>query len=172
MGAMLLLPTSLSTQPPFDQLAPLEREMERVEQQRDEARSSSKTERARELTRRLELLQRVHDRAVTIITSRFDLCLARGLTGGQGVLIPASNVKHLMLHHRVTDAVHAGQFHVYPIETIDQGIEILTGMPAGERDLSGQFPVGSINHQVERRLIELAHTRQTFGTPGRLEFAG
>ncbi len=61
----------------------------------------------------------------------FRLCAARGLSGDQGVLIPASNVKHLMLHQDVIDAVAAGKFHIYPIETIDQGIELLTGAPAG-----------------------------------------
>ncbi len=63
----------------------------------------------------------------------FDLCRARGLSGQQGVLIPAANVKHLMLRREVVEAVAAGQFHLYPVTTIDQGIEILTGLPAGER---------------------------------------
>ena len=93
----------------------------------------------------------------------FDLCKARGLTGEQGALIPASNVKHLMLRHDVVEAVASGKFHVYPIETIDQGIEILTGIPAGERDTSGQFPEGSVNRRVEARLIQLAEKRQQFG---------
>jgi lon-related putative ATP-dependent protease len=86
----------------------------------------------------------------------FDVCRARGLSGSQGVLIPASNVKNLMLRHDVVDAVAAGKFHVYPVETIDQGIEILTGVPAGQRDAVGQFPGGTINHRVERRLSEFA----------------
>ena len=93
----------------------------------------------------------------------FDLCRLRGLTGDQGVLIPASNVKHLMLRQDVVEAVRAGQFHIYPVETIDQGIEILTGLPAGERDANGKFPYGSINQRVEVRLIELAEKRIAFG---------
>ena len=93
----------------------------------------------------------------------FDLCAARGLTGEQGVLVPASNVKHLMLHSRVVEAVRDGKFHIYPIETIDQGIDILTGMPAGERGPDGSFPKGSVNRLVEARLMELANKRRAFG---------
>jgi lon-related putative ATP-dependent protease len=97
----------------------------------------------------------------------FDICRAQGLTGEQGVLIPASNVKHLMLRHDVVEAVAAGQFHVYPLETIDQGIELLTGVPAGERDDTGEFPAGSVNQRVEARLVALAEKRLTFGVPER-----
>jgi len=89
----------------------------------------------------------------------FDICKPRGLTGEQGVLIPASNVRHLMLRHDVVEAVAAGRFHVYPVETIDQGIEILTGVPAGKRDGLGFFPEGSVNQLVESRLVELAEKR-------------
>ena len=89
----------------------------------------------------------------------FDVCKARELTGEQGVLIPASNVKHLMLRKDVIDAVEGGRFHIYPIETIDQGMEVLTGMSAGERDDAGNYPEGSINHRVESRLAELAEKR-------------
>jgi lon-related putative ATP-dependent protease len=92
----------------------------------------------------------------------FDLCWARGLTGEQGVLIPAANVKHLMLRQDVIEVVTAGQFHIYPVETIDQGIEILTGLTAGERDETGRFPAGSINQQVEARLIALAEAWRAF----------
>jgi lon-related putative ATP-dependent protease len=97
----------------------------------------------------------------------FDICGARGLTGEQGVLIPASNVKHLMLRHDVIDAVAAGQFQVYPVETVDQGIELLTGVPAGERDAQGAFPEGSINQRVEARLVALSEKRLAFGVPER-----
>jgi lon-related putative ATP-dependent protease len=100
----------------------------------------------------------------------FDLCAARGLTGRQGVLIPASNVKHLMLHRRVVEAAEQGQFRIFAVKTIDQGLEILTGEPAGERDADGRFPDGSVNARVEARLIELADKRRAFGrmpeTPG------
>ncbi len=96
----------------------------------------------------------------------FDLCAARGLSGEQGVLIPATNVKHLMLHSRVVDAVKDGKFHIYPVETIDRGIEILTGVAAGARGPDGRFPEDTINHKVEARLIELAETRRAFGRAG------
>ncbi len=95
----------------------------------------------------------------------FDVCKARGLTGDQGVLIPAANVKHLMLRQDVVEAVAAGKFHIYPIETVDQGIEILTGLPAGERDKDGNYPEGTINYLVEARLAELAEKRPSGGTP-------
>lgn len=90
----------------------------------------------------------------------FDLCNARGLTGEQGVLIPAANVKHLMLRQDVVDAVTAGKFHVYPVDHIDQGIELLTGLPAGARDAKGRYPKGSVNRLVDDRLNEIAKKRQ------------
>jgi predicted ATP-dependent protease len=90
----------------------------------------------------------------------FDICRARGLTGEQGVLIPASNVKHLMLRSDVVEAVGAGSFHVYPVETVDQGMSLLTGLPAGEKDDDGTFPEGSFNHKITQRLNEMAHRRQ------------
>jgi predicted ATP-dependent protease len=86
----------------------------------------------------------------------FDLCAARGLTGDQGVLIPASNVKNLMLRQDVVDAIADAKFHIFPVETIDQGIEILTGLPAGERDAEGEYAQGSINRRVEDRLQIMA----------------
>lgn len=89
----------------------------------------------------------------------FDVCNARGLTGEQGVIIPASNMRHLMLKREVVDAVEAGKFQVFAIHTIDEGIEILTGMPAGEREPSGSFPAGSINEKVEARLKDFAQRR-------------
>jgi len=94
----------------------------------------------------------------------FDICKARGLTGEQGVLIPASNVKHLMLRRDVVQAVEGGQFYVYPVETVDQGIELLTDLPAGERDEEGNYPQGSINERVEKRLTELAEERARFAS--------
>ncbi len=92
----------------------------------------------------------------------FDLCNARGLTGEQGVLIPASNVRHLMLREDVVEAVRNGQFHIYPVETIDQGIELLTGIDAGERDASGDYPRESINGRVQQRLTEMARKQAAF----------
>jgi lon-related putative ATP-dependent protease len=97
----------------------------------------------------------------------FDICRAQGLTGDQGVLIPASNVKHLMLRHDIVAAVAGGQFHVYAVETIDQGIELLTGVPAGERDDRGEFPADSVNQRVDARLRTLSEKRLAFGVPER-----
>jgi lon-related putative ATP-dependent protease len=93
----------------------------------------------------------------------FDLCASRGLTGEQGVLIPEANVKHLMLKREVVDAVAAGKFHVHPVASIDEGIEILTGVHAGQRDPLGQFPGSSINGRVEQRLAEFAGRMRSFG---------
>lgn len=92
----------------------------------------------------------------------FDVCRAKGLAGDQGVLIPASNVKHLMLRHDVVEAVEAGQFQIYAVETVDQGIELLTGLPAGEPDEAGDYPEGSVNALVQARLAELTEKRQAF----------
>jgi lon-related putative ATP-dependent protease len=97
----------------------------------------------------------------------FDVCQARGLTGEQGVLIPASNVQHLMLRQDVIEAVEAARFHIYSVETVDQGIEILTGLPAGEPDEAGNYPQGSVNYRVKERLTELAEKRQAFGASGK-----
>jgi lon-related putative ATP-dependent protease len=92
----------------------------------------------------------------------FDVCKARGLTGDQGVIIPATNVQHLMLRDDVVEAVAQDQFHIYPVETADQGLELLTGKPAGVRDDEGNFPEGSINQLVEARLIALAEKQRAF----------
>ena len=89
----------------------------------------------------------------------FDLCKARGLTGEQGVLIPAANVKHLMLRQDVVDAVEAGQFAIYPVSTIEEGIELLTGMQAGERDEEGRYPEGTFNRLVDDKLTEMMEKR-------------
>jgi len=93
----------------------------------------------------------------------FDTCKAKGLTGEQGVLIPEANVQHLMLRADVIEAVDQGKFNVYPVRTIDQGIEILTGMAAGEPDAEGRFPEDSINGRVYQRLSEMAQARKKFG---------
>lgn len=88
----------------------------------------------------------------------FDICSARGLTGTQGVMIPASNVQHLMLRQDVLAACEAGRFHVWPIETVDQGIALLTGQPAGERGPDGTYPEGSVNRAVVDCLVRFART--------------
>jgi predicted ATP-dependent protease len=93
----------------------------------------------------------------------FDICRSRGLTGNQGVLIPKANVQHLMLRQDVIDACVAKSFFIYPIGTIDEGIALLTGRPAGKRESNGSFTDGSVNRLVEDRLKSYAHIRQSFG---------
>jgi lon-related putative ATP-dependent protease len=86
------------------------------------------------------------------IEGYFDACLAAGLTGKQGGLIPGANIKHLMLRRDVVQACEVGSFRVIPIETVDQGIAVLTGMPAGEADLAGKYPPDTVNHWISARL--------------------
>lgn len=93
----------------------------------------------------------------------FRICQARGLTGEQGVMIPASNVAHLMLDEAVVKAVETGQFHIWPIRTIDEGIELLTGVAAGEMRDDGRYPEGTIHHAVQNRLLQLAEDLKAFG---------
>ncbi len=90
----------------------------------------------------------------------FDICRSRRLSGDQGVVIPASNIKHLMLRRDVVEAVAAGSFHVYPVKTVDEGMSLLTGLPAGERDKTGDYPAGSFNRKITQRLQDLAESRQ------------
>lgn len=94
----------------------------------------------------------------------FDICHKRGLTGKQGVLIPNSNVKNLMLRSDVVEAIKEDQFDIYPIETIDEGMQILTGKPMGERT-DGEYPEGSINKLVEENLADFAEQRKKFMMP-------
>ena len=93
----------------------------------------------------------------------FDICRRRALTGTQGVLIPQANVQHLMLRRDVIDACAEGKFAIYPVNTIDEGIALLTGAPAGERGAGGCYPDGSVNRLVEDRLRSFARIRQSFG---------
>jgi lon-related putative ATP-dependent protease len=93
----------------------------------------------------------------------FDLCRARGLSGTHGVLIPAANVRHLVLRDDVVQAVREGKFHIYLIETIDQGIELLTGIPAGEADAEGNYLEGTVNYLVQKRLLEMSEERKDEG---------
>lgn len=92
----------------------------------------------------------------------FKVCKAKGLTGTQGVIIPFQNIDDLMLEDEVVEAVKNGKFHIYAIKTIDEGIEILTGMKAGERDESGKFPEGTFNYFVEKNLTEYANKIKEF----------
>lgn len=96
----------------------------------------------------------------------FDVCKARGLTGDQGVLIPASNVRNLMLREDVIEAVRQGQFLVYPVRSIDEGIALLTGVPAGEIGPDGTYPEATVNFLVHRRLKELAEQAKSFRGDG------
>jgi lon-related putative ATP-dependent protease len=102
----------------------------------------------------------------------FDVCRGRGLTGEQGVIIPASNVQHLMLRRDVVEAVKEKQFHIYTMKTVDQAIELLTGVPAGRRLQSGKFAAGSINQRVEDRLIQLAEKQRDFSSSSKDEEGG
>ncbi len=86
----------------------------------------------------------------------FEVCKVKGLTGEQGVIIPESNVQNLMLKEDVVEAVRNGRFHVYPVKTIDEGIELLTGVKAGVRGSDGLFEEESVNYRVDRRLKEMA----------------
>ncbi len=92
----------------------------------------------------------------------FDVCAARGLTGAQGVVIPAGNVKHLMLREDVVAAAREGRFHIHAVDCVDDAIEILTGMPAGVPDTEGRVPAGSINFLVAAQLQGLSEQLQRF----------
>jgi ATP-dependent Lon protease len=92
----------------------------------------------------------------------FEVCRNRGLTGRQGVMIPHQNVGGLMLRKDVVEAVVAGKFHIYPVQSIDRGIEILTGLAAGEKGEDGTYPVGTVNNLVDQKLRELARRMKEF----------
>ncbi len=97
----------------------------------------------------------------------FAVCQARGLDGSQGVIIPASNVKNLMLRQEVIEAVKQKQFSIYAVEEADQALTLLTGIDAGRPDATGSYPEKSINGRVQSRLAEMAHIRQHFGEHGK-----
>lgn len=97
----------------------------------------------------------------------FDICAARGLTGEQGVLIPASNVKHLMLREDVVAACAENKFRIWTVETVDEAIALLTGVSAGEPDEQGIVPEGSINYLVASQLAEMSALRQAYALAGR-----
>lgn len=95
----------------------------------------------------------------------FDLCVARGLTGEQGVVIPRANIKHLMLREDVVEAAAAGRFHVYAVASVDEAIELLTGVPAGEADAQGVFEPDTVNARVCAKLANYAAARRAFAQP-------
>jgi len=96
----------------------------------------------------------------------FDVCRARKLTGRQGVLIPKANVQHLMLREDVVEAVRKGQFAIHAVSHIDEGIEILTGVKAGERGSDGCYEPGTVNARVEAKLQAFAQRAKAFGRRG------
>jgi predicted ATP-dependent protease len=103
--------------------------------------------------------------ATVKIEGFFHICQARGLTGRQGVIIPRASVRSLMLSDEVIAAVKKGLFHIYAIDHIDQGIELLTGRPAGERRLDGSYPPDSVHDAVQARLRALAEGMRAFAAP-------
>jgi lon-related putative ATP-dependent protease len=86
----------------------------------------------------------------------YEVCKAKGLSGKEGCVIPHSNVENLMLKQEVVEAIREGRFHIYPVKTIGEGIEVLTGVKAGERRPDGTYEEGTINDLVQRRLTEMA----------------
>jgi predicted ATP-dependent protease len=92
----------------------------------------------------------------------FEVCKAKGLTGKQGVMIPESNVQNLMLKEELVDAVKDGKFHLYSVKTIDEGIEVLTGVKGGERRKDGTFEEGTVNYIVNERLKNMAEKLREF----------
>ncbi len=103
--------------------------------------------------------------ATAKIEGFFDVCrgMPDGLTGDQGVIMPAANAVNLMLREDVVAAVSQGRFHIWPVRTVDEGIELLTGVAAGERDADGVYPPDSVNGRVDRKLRELAEKLRSFG---------
>jgi predicted ATP-dependent protease len=93
----------------------------------------------------------------------FDVCRARGLTRKQGVVIPQQNVDELLLRTDVGDAVKSGKFHLYPIKTIEEGIEILLNTPAGKRERNGEYSIGSVFAKADSKLLEMARALERFG---------
>ena len=100
------------------------------------------------------------------IEGHFDVCRLKGLNGSQGVMIPRANVRNLMLRSDVVEAVKAGKFRVYAVATIDEGIEILTGVPAGQRDEAGKYPLGSVNERVEQKLRQFTEGQKKITASG------
>ncbi|MCX7705960.1 MAG: AAA family ATPase [bacterium] len=86
----------------------------------------------------------------------YSLCKIKGLTGNQGVIIPEKNLSHLMLKEEVVEAIEKGKFHVWAVKDVDEGIEILTGLPAGKLDKNGSYPEGTVNYVVNQKLMEFA----------------
>ena len=103
--------------------------------------------------------------ATAKIEGFFDLCRARGLTGDQGVMVPRDNLKNLILKREVVEAVRDGRFHVYGVSTIDEGIEVLSGTPAGRSRDGGTYEEGTVHYLVEERLTDLAEKARNLDKP-------
>jgi lon-related putative ATP-dependent protease len=93
----------------------------------------------------------------------FDICQHKGLNGEQGVIIPEKNVTNLMLRRDVVEAVKEGKFHIYPVSTVEEGIEILAGVEAGELQEDGTYPEGTVYRKVDDRLYQMAEMEKEFG---------
>jgi predicted ATP-dependent protease len=100
------------------------------------------------------------------IEGYFKVCCERGLTGEQGVIVPKANAKDLMLNKEIVAAARAGLWHVHAIRTVDEGLELLTGVPAGRQRANGRWPAASVNGRVDARLLEMAFTLQDFSEGG------
>jgi predicted ATP-dependent protease len=99
----------------------------------------------------------------------YKTCKAKGLKGDEGVMIPRSNVQHLMLNEEVVEVVRQGRFHIYPVSTIDEGMEILTGVNAGHLKNDGTYDPGTVNYKVNRRLAEMTQRMAALVRSSRLE---
>ena len=95
----------------------------------------------------------------------FKVCRDKGLTGKQGVMIPRRNIGDLMLRQEVIDAAKENQFHIWAVDHVDEGIEILTGIPAGQADDQGEFPEGTVNYLVNENLDELSRRLKEYESP-------
>jgi predicted ATP-dependent protease len=93
----------------------------------------------------------------------YETCKTKGLKGDESVMIPKSNIQHLMLSEEVVGAVKAGRFHVYPVGSVDEGIELLTGVRAGEIGKDGLYEQGTVHDRVSKRLAQLAEEIARFG---------
>ncbi len=106
------------------------------------------------------------------IEGHYEVCKALGLTGAQGVMVPESNVRHLMLKEEIVDVVKEGRFHIWGVSSIDGGIEVLTGKSAGKRGEDGQYPEGTVNHLVDMRLRKLAEGMKEFAKAAKEKKSG
>ena len=95
----------------------------------------------------------------------FEICKVKRLTGRQGVLVPRDNLKHLSLSDDVTEAIENKRFHIYGVSTVDEGIEVLTGVPAGDLQVDGEYPEGTVHRAVEQRLRQMADSAREFAWP-------